>query len=244
MLWYKAWLESRTRFILGALTIAGLCVGFVLFHRDGVRMFASPPTYVEYIWELVYKGYLRELFLMLTLLLGVGGLLRERDFGTSSFTLALPVSRLHLVSVRAALGLVQVAALSLLPALLIPALSPLKGELYPWSQALRFAVLWAVGGGLIFMMGFLASSLFGGEYTAPVVAFLGLFVYSVIADLPLFERRSLDINDIMSGMGMSYFQPNGSQLIGPLHWNALAVISMIVFGLAALAERITRYQDF
>ena len=94
------------------------------------------------------------------------------------------------------------------------------------------------------MMGFLVSSLFGGEYPAPVVAFLGLFVYSVIADLPFLERRSLDVNDIMSGMGMSYFQPNGSQLVGPLPWNALAVISMIVFGLAALAERITRYQDF
>jgi ABC-2 type transport system permease protein len=244
MLWYKAWLESRTRFFLGAITIMGLCVGLVLFHRDGARIFDRPPTYTEYIWELVYKGYVRELFLMLTLLLGVGGLLRERDFGTAGFTLALPVSRLRLVSVRGALGLVEVVALSLLPALMIPALSPLTGKLYPWSQAMQFAVLWAVAGGLIFMMAFIASSLFGGEYTASVVALLGLFVYSIIADLPFFERHSLDVNDIMSGTGMSYFQPNGSLLIGPLPWRALGVILLIVFSLAVLAGRITRHQDF
>ena len=244
MLWYKAWLESRTRFLLAALAIAGSCACSVLLHRDGLQLFDRPPTYVEYIWELVYKGYLRELFLLLTLLLGVGGLLRERDFGTASFTLGLPVTRLRVVSVRAALGLAEVVALSLLPALVIPSLSPLTGQSYPWSQALQFAVLWAVAGALIFMMGFLASSLFGGEYTAPVVAFLGLLGYSVIADLPFFERHSLDVNDIMSGTGMPYFQQHGSLLVGPVPWNALGVILLLVFSLVALASRITRQQDF
>jgi ABC-2 type transport system permease protein len=244
MLWYKAWMESQARFHLGAFTIAGLCVGFVVFHRDGSGIFDKPPTYVEYIWGIVYKGYLRELFVLLTLLLGVGGLLRERDFGTAGFTLALPVSRLHLVSVRAAVGLVQVAALSLLPALVIPALSPLMGQFYPWSQAFQFALLWTVGGALIFMIGFLASTLFGGEYTAPVVAVLGLLLYSVIADLPFFEHYSLDIHDIMSGAGMPYFQSSGALLIGPLPWNALTLILLIVFSLVALSSRITQHQDF
>ena len=244
MLWYKAWLESRTRFLLAVLTIAGFCACSVLLHRDGVRMFDRPPTYLEYIWELVYKGYLRELFLLLTLLLGVGGLLRERDFGTASFTLALPVTRLRLISVRAVLGLAEVVVLSLLPALVIPSLSRLTRQSYPWSEALQFAVLWAVVGGLIFMMGFLASSLFGGEYTAPVVAFLGWLVYSVVADLPFFERHSLDVNDIMSGKGMPYFQQNGSLLAGPIPWNALGAILLLVFNLVALSGRITRQQDF
>ena len=207
-------------------------------------MFDGPPSYIEYIWELAYKGYLRELFVLLALLLGVGGLLRERDFGSATFTLSLPVSRLRLVSVRAVLGLVQVVALSLLPALLIPVLSPAAGQLYPWSQAMRYAVLWAVAGALIFMMGFLASSLFGGEYTAPLVALLALFVYSALSDLPFFERHSLDIHDIMSGEGMPYFQSNASILTGPLPWITLAIILLIVFSLVALAGAITRQQDF
>jgi hypothetical protein len=109
---------------------------------------------------------------------------------------------------------------------------------------LQFAVLWADVGALIFMMGFLASSLFGGEYTAPVVAFLGLLVYSVIADLPFFERHSLDVNDIMSGAGMPYFQQNGALLVGPVPWNALGLVLLLVFSLVALAGGITRQKDF
>lgn len=244
MLWYKAWRESQTRFFLSALTIAGLCLGFVLFHGERGGIFDRPITYMEYIWRIVYKGYLRELFALLTLLLGVGGLLRERDYGTAGFTLTLPVSRLHLVSVRAAVGLLQVAALSFLPALVIPALSPLVGQFYPWYQALQFALLWTTGGALIFTLGFLASSLFGGEYTAPVAALLGLLLYSVVADLPFLERYPLDIHDIMSGAGMPYFRPNASLLIGPFPWTTLAIILLIVLSLVALAGRITAVQDF
>jgi len=244
MLWYKAWRESRTRFLLSAVTIAGLSAGFVVFHRAAAEISDKPLTYMEYIWRIAYKGYLRELYVILALLLGVGGLLRERDFGTAGFTLTLPISRLRIVSARAAVGMAQIAVLAFLPAMVIPALSPFFGQIYPWPQALQFGLLWAVGGAVIFMMGFLASSLFGGEYTAPVVALLGLLSYSMIADLPFFERYSLDIHDVMSGAGMSWFQPKGSVLIGPLPWAALAVFMLIAFGAFTLAGRITRSYDF
>ena len=94
---------------------------------------------------------------MLALLLGVGGLKRERDYGTSGFMLALPVSRFRLVSARAFIGIAEVALLAFLPALLIPALSPLEGQVYPWSQAFQFGLLWAAGGAFLFMFGFIAS---------------------------------------------------------------------------------------
>jgi hypothetical protein len=90
----------------------------------------------------------------------------------------------------------------------------------------------------------MASSVFAGEYTAPVAAFLGLLVYSVIADLPFLEHYSLNVHDIMSGIGMPYFQANGALLIGPLPWTALAVIVLTVLCLFALAGRITQHQDF
>jgi len=244
MLWYKAWRESQTRFLLSAVTIAGLCAGFVVFHSEGAGIVDRPLTYMEYIWRIVYKGYLRELFVMLALLLGMGGLLRERDHGTAGFTLALPASRLHLVAVRAAIGFLEVAALSFVPALVIPALSALAGQFYPWPQAFEFSLLWTAGGAVIFAIGFVASSVFAGEYTAPVAAFLGLLLYSVIADLPFLEHYSLDIHDIMSGIGMPYFQPNGALLIGPLPWTVLAIIVLTVFCLFALAGRITQHQDF
>ena len=217
----------------------------MVFHRAGWSAISERPlTYVEYVWRIVYKGYLRELFVLLTLLLGTGGLLRERDYRTAGFTLALPVSRLHLVSVRAAVGFFEVAVLSLLPALVISALSPLVDQFYPWSQALQFALLWTTGGAFIFVIGFVASSVFAGEYTAPVAAFLGLVLYSMISDLPFLEHYPLDIHDIMSGTGMPYFESNASLLIGPLPWTALAVFTFISFFLVALTAWIARQQDF
>jgi ABC-2 type transport system permease protein len=181
MLWYKAWRESRTRFLLSAVTIAGLCVLFVLIQSDArASMDSEPLTYVGYIWRIIYKGYLRELFILLVLLLGAGGLLRERAYGTASYTLALPISRWRTVVARAVTGVLEVVVLSVLPALVIPALSPVVHQSYPWSQALQFSLLWSVAGALIFSVGFLFSVVFGGEYSAPVVAFVVLLAYSVI----------------------------------------------------------------
>ncbi len=244
MVWYKAWRESQARFLLSACTIAGLCVAFVFFHREGAHVADNSKTYIEYIWRIVYKGYLRQLFVILALLLGVGGLRRERDYGTAGFTLALPVSRLRLVSVRAAMGLLEVAVLAFLPALVIPALSPFVGQVYPWSQALQFSLLWTAGGAFLFAIGFLASILFGGEYTAPVIAIVAMLGYSMLADLPSLERYIIDVHDLMSGNGMYYFQPGAYVLIGPLPWIALSAIVIVVCSSIVLAGRITQQQDF
>ena len=244
MLWYKAWRESQARFLLSACTIAGLCVVFVLFHSQGAASAYRSRTYVEYIWRIVYKGYLREIFALLALLLGVGGLRRERDYGTAGFTLTLPVSRLRLVSIRAAMGLSEIALLSFLPVIVIPALSPLVGQVYPWTQALEFGLLWAAGGSFLFVIGFLASILFAGEYTAAVVAVTVTLGYSVVADRPFVQRYVIDVHDLMSGTGTHHFQPDVFLLVGPLPSAALSIILLIVCSSVLLAGCITQRQDF
>src|SRR5262249_35519736 len=157
----------------------GLCALFVLIQSDArASVDGEPLTYVAYIWRIMYKGYLRELFVLLVLLLGVGGLLRERAYGTVGYTLTLPISRWRIVVARAVAGSLEVVVLSLLPAIVIPVLSPVVHQSYPWTQALQFSLLWSVAGTLIFAMGFLSSVVFGGEYSAPVVAFVVLLAYS------------------------------------------------------------------
>jgi hypothetical protein len=226
--------------------MATLCALFVLFRDEADGAIPGEHrTFVEYIWRAVYKGYLREMFVLLALLLGVGGLLRERDAGTSGFTMALPVSRLSHVFVRAATGVLEVAALSAIPALVLPVMSSLTGQVYPWQQAWEFALLWTVGGSFIFMLAFISSSLFGGSYTAPVVAFLSLLVYSLIADLPAFDEYGIDIHDLMSGNGgVPWFQIKGALLTGPLPWVPLTLLTLSVIGFALLAAGIARRQDF
>lgn len=53
-------------------------------------------------------------------LLGLGGMRREGATGTALFTLALPVKRMSLVQVRAALLLGESVGLALIPVILIP----------------------------------------------------------------------------------------------------------------------------
>src|ERR1700737_532601 len=188
MLWYKAWRESRARFLLSAVALAVICGSFVFFHRDASTGISDEPiSYPVYIWRITYKGYLRELFMILTILLGVGGLAREREHRTVGFTLALPVSRWRLLATRTLVGLAEVVLLAALPPLALPFLSPFLGLSYQRAEAWAFAILWASVGPLIFGMGLLASVLFAGEFTAPVAALFGLVGYTLFADVQPLE---------------------------------------------------------
>ncbi len=231
MLFYKAWLESRTRFLLSAITMAALASLFVLMNKD-VRADAAPhATYSQYLWLTIYKGYLRDIFVVVALLFGMGGLARERAYGTSGFTLTLPVSRWRLTGARAAVGVAESTIMAFLPAILLPLLSPLVNEVYPWPQALHFGLLWSLGGSFVFTMGFVASALFSGEYSAPIAAVALLFAYSIVADLPRVEQYMIDIHDFMRGTGPQ----------GPL---ALAAVIATSTMLIAISGFITRRKDF
>ena len=232
MLLYKAWVESRTRFLLSFLALAGLSVVFIFFNHD-VRTVVTDHdvSYAEYIWRGIFKGQLRDIYVVLVLLLGMGGLDRERAYGTTGYTLALPVSRWRFIAARGIAGVIETSILSFLPATLVPALSPWVHEFYSWRQALQFGVLWTVGGIFIYSMGFLASVLFSGEYSAAVAAMIFLFAYSITADLPGVERYIIDIHDTMSGSG-----PHGFKI--------LAVISLTAAAVIGLAGCITTRKDY
>src|SRR5882757_2870851 len=141
MLWYKMWRESQVRFLICALVLIVICVAVVLLEdtfRVQLHARTAPlNTYTGYIYQRIYAGFARGMFLILALVLGLGGLQRERAHGSAGFTLALPVTRLHLMTVRAAVGLLEILALALLPVLLVPGLSRLVGESYPLLRRWR-----------------------------------------------------------------------------------------------------------
>jgi ABC-type transport system involved in multi-copper enzyme maturation permease subunit len=220
MLLYKAWLESRKRFALSFLAMAGLSVFFVVFHQ-AVRAAVTDHDvgYGEFIWKAVFQGQLRQIYVILALLLGLGGLDRERAYGTAGYTLALPVGRWRLVAARGVGGFMEAAVLAFLPAFLVPALSPFVHEPYPWGQALHYGALWTSGGVFIFAIGFLASVLFTGEYSAAIAAMTALFAYSIAADLPGMEHSIPEIHDTMNGSG-----PHGVKVLALIVLTATAMI--------------------
>jgi ABC-type transport system involved in multi-copper enzyme maturation permease subunit len=253
MVWYKAWMESRVRFLLSAATIGAACAGVTFFHPQIRIWLASSTTPLTtdaaYIYRAVYQGFVRTLFMTFAFILGLGGLLREREHATAPFTLTLPVSRLRLVVVRAASGLFQLAILAFLPALVIAALSPLGGLSYPASQTLQFALLWLAGGSALFATAFLGSCLFGGEYTAFVVSWVAQFGVTVGTQFIRIKRPAMapylfTVHEIMSGFRMSYFDPGARLLIGPFPVTLTLVLGAIACVLIAAAVVYTERGDF
>jgi ABC-type transport system involved in multi-copper enzyme maturation permease subunit len=233
MLWYKAWQESRTRFVVIAATLTGFCLFAVLFHTQS-------GAYSARIQHLIYKGTAKGMFAMLVIFLGLSGLLRERRRRTAVFTLALPVGRLRIVVTQMAVGLLELAALSLLPALLIPSLSLLVHQHFPFAEALHFSILWIGCCSVIFAAAFLLSVVLDGEYTAPVACYVALMLEVLISNWPSLRPYRLNLMWTMSDWDPQHNLLPG----GPLPWARLLTIMLIALGMLALAARITQKQDF
>ena len=230
-LWLKTWHETRLRLALGPALIARVCTVILVFQRGPRTQGGQTMPYEAYVWNSIYKDYVRGIFVFTTIILGGGTLLQERAHGTSGFTLSLPVPRRSLVAVRALTGLAEMTVLATVPVIVIPAASALTGEAYPLQQAARFGVLWIAAGAVIVMLAQLWSALVANEYVAWTATFLSLMVYEALANLSALDAfPAADILRVMSGSEQAYFNAASKLIDGPIPWSVLAG-----FGLASLA---------
>jgi len=237
-LWCKAWRESRVRFLVSIAVMIVVGGGFI---QEGLTFLnenrSAQVTYTLLVESRVYGSMFPLLFVMLCLLLGLGGLLRERAAGTVAYTLALPVTRRQLAVTRAAMGILQVAALALLPALLVPTLSPvLLNESYPVADALRFSLRWTAWGAVFFAIGFLWSSIISGEYTAAVACVLTPFLY-----LPMMLTIAGDEDRWPAANFMEYMHGGRTNEIALL---PLVVMTFACAVIVAAAAAVTARRDF
>lgn len=246
---FKAWRESRGRFLLSAALLATICVLGVFCSTSLMKVFVPDEQfvgapYVGYIYRLVYGGTARGLFVIMAVVLALGGLQRERLHRTAGFTLALPASRAQLVGVHALLGLVQIAVLSALPWLLLAVCSALAHVSYPVQQMACFGLLWLAGGAVFFAVAFLAATLFRNEYAALAASFVFMIFYPIAVLFPPLNRYPLNVHHIMSGLAMPYFDARTALLVGAPPWTLLASMLAIAGGLIVLAIQIARHQDY
>ena len=253
MLWYKAWRESRTRFAITGFTLIGFCF-FAVFsfsNHDRTNGRILLPilrhgNYSEHVYKLVFDGMAKGIFAILTIFLGLGGLLREQRNRTAIFTLSLPVTRFQLIGTQLVVGMLEMAVLSLLPVLLIPSLSILVHESYPLTEALHFSVLWLTCGSIIFATAFLLSVVLSGDYTAPVVCYLALMLQALILTATaLGQRYHLNLLWTMGDFGRMHWDSQHEFLMSDcLHWARLLILALIALCMFALALKITNKQDF
>jgi len=198
MLWYRSWLETRWRFVIGLVLLLLSAAGAVISYPEVVRLLPLADTvrvsgeigrriresaalahdYRGYIWSQWIREELCQMGTLFAVLLGTGGLLAQRSM---LFTLSLPVSRRRVIGVRAAAGLGQLLILLLLPPLLIPLLSPSIGQSYRIGDVLAYVACAFVAASVFFSLAFLLSTLFADVWR-PLLIALGVAMLIGIAE--------------------------------------------------------------
>ena len=171
MLWYKAWLETRTRFLVCLVTITAFCAFYVHLTLDLPHVGATKVHDIYYYRVLfLAHDYVVALWVICVVLMGMGGIVREKANGVSSFTLALPVSRLKLILARAGLGCAEAIVLGAVPWIAITTMVSSRSHV-PWMQFWLYFAPAFIGGLIFYAMSLFVSTAIEGEYTAPVAAF-------------------------------------------------------------------------
>ena len=247
MLWYKVWRESSVRFLISVVAIAGICLARVLFEQTffpGVaREAPGVHNYIQYLYWTIFGGAGRGLLQLSCLLLGLGGLQRDRRQNTLGLTLALPVSRPHLVLTRALVGAAQVFALSLFPPFLLWATSPLVHQSMPLAYGLGFVPFWTVGGLVTFGVTFLCSVIFTSEYTALAVGYLSYMFYLACRH-PRLSPYHLHVADFMSGRFGNALDPHTLLWTGTIPFTLIAGFTLAAITLISVGTFLTTQQDF
>ena len=239
MLWYKFWLESRQRFLLSLTGLVLFAISYALYTKS----LASRPVSSKdhYFLLFIAHQYFVGLWMLAVVLLGMGGILQERATGISQFTLALPVNRRRLVSVRLGLFLVEAIALAAAPWIALVIAAHDRGQ--PWSipQALYFDSL-LVGGGLAYLgLVFLVSSLIEGVYTAPVVAFGSIAIIQILCNTVSWLKP---FNFFRLAGGYNYVDPSTWLVAKPFPWPEVLISMALLACMLAVSMRAIEKQEF
>lgn len=235
MLWYKAWLETRSRFLLALVGMTALGA----WRTWDLNQMVPASTYSPYYY-FNFRAVHDLLNLMLVIaitLLFMGGLLQERASGPALFTLGLPVSRARLMSARVAVGLLESAILLAIPWTAICITGMLTSPVRPVSLALYYAMVTAAGGAVIAGISLLASSLIEGAYTAPT-AVLGVLLLG--ASAPKSWAAALPF-DLMGGRANL---DRSNMLTGPWPWAHAAAFLAVAVALIWISIKVIEKRDF
>jgi ABC-2 type transport system permease protein len=234
MLWYKAWLETRSRFLIALVGSTALCSRLVVvFLSRGV------PNQLSQVLHATHET-LAPVWLLAVTLIMMGGLLREKAVGSSSFTLSLPVSRLRLMSVRIAMGLMEASLLAILPWIAMLFYAKVAGKTHFIAQA-GIHVFLLLGGGVLFLAAsFLISSFVEGEYTAPIVSCGAIIMLAYLMS----DDKLRPYSPWAFMLGSEYFHWRTAQFAGPISWIHAGVFVAVAGLITLVSIKLIQWRDF
>jgi hypothetical protein len=144
-------------------------------------------------------------------------------------------SRARLLGIRAATALGELAVLALVPALVVPLVSPAVGETYSVADALVYGLCMFLAGSTLFSLTFLLSTVFADVWRPPLIVLC-------LAGFIALVREALQGPSTASLLGVmtaeSYFRSHGLPWLG-----LLGAVAMSLLFLYAAARNIAR-RDF
>lgn len=257
MLWQKAWLETRWRFLSAMLILTVLAGGDVYGYLATQRLLprinvTSPAPAAEatglagaireaielqkdfrgYVWYQAFRQNLTQMGVFFAVLLGCGGLLSESSKGSALFTLSLPVTRKQLLGARTGTGLAQLFAVAMVPPLAIPLLAPTIGQQFSIVDALAHGLCIFFVAAVFFSLASFLSTLFA-DIWRPMLIAIGIACAVAFASVVVPE---LSIFRVMSGE--SYFKT------GSLPWAGFLTSAVIATALLYSAAETLERRDF
>ena len=229
MLWRKAWLETRWRFLIGFGLLLCSAAATVFTFPQVQRLLPHLSTdipgelgrriresvvltreYRGFVWLQWYRQNATQMATLFAALLGTAGVLSQTRGGL--FTLSLPVSRDRLLGVRAATGLSELSVLAFVPTLVIPLLSPAIGESYSLGSALVHGICLFVVAAMFYSLAFFLSTVFDDPWR-PLLTALGIAFALALAER-LLAIPGFGVFRIMSGE--DYFRRSEVPWVGLL----------------------------
>lgn len=232
MLWHKAWSDTRWRCVAGVavllLSAMGTVFGFPLVAGRVMSIGEVAPggglvseairealelsrTFGGYVWMNAFSQNLSELGMLFAVLLGSGGL-RSEAVGTL-YTLSLPFSRRAFMTTRAAVGLLELLAITMIPAIAISLLAPAVGEWFPIAAAIVHGVCLFAGAAVFFGLTFWLSTMFPDPWRPGLIAF-GAGTVIGLCEAFLFRSQPWGLFNVASGA--RYFRGDGVPWLGLL----------------------------
>jgi len=252
MLFYKAWIETRIRFVAGLIAATIICIYNIQQHAWLTAMWAAELAnphgyhmnwmplgiheYGWYLWHYLFNNYLQQVWALFAVLFAFGGLIRERSSGTVLFSLGLPVSRARWLFTRLAVALFESIALSLFALVVVLIGSAVIHQSFSLSQYLLHTALMIAAGIFIIAFGNLCDTLFPGNY-------LSLLLTLILLGVPylLLQTYMQHLRYFNKTSWLGYFD-FAHAMAGPwqLTWSTTPWITLlIVWALTAILLRVT-----
>lgn len=249
MLWYKSWLETRWRFLIGLVLLLCSAAATLLTYPQIVKLLPLTPAKVSgmfaqriresielsreyrgFVWSHWFRENLSQWATLFAVLLGTAGVFSQSS--GALFTLSLPVSRARLLGIRAATALAELFLIVFVPSLLIPLLSPAIGQSYSTGSALIHSACLFVAISVFFSVSFLLSTIFDDPWRPLLIALAIAFVLALIDQV--LDRPAFSVYRVMSAE--SYFR-NGHLPWGGLLASAAASALLVWAAVVNFARR-------